>query len=669
VTSNDNNRWTLAEALAAKVACNAMPETTLTDQLAAFRAWKASRRRLLQQLQPWLRQQGLYTAEARHAIDHALWALQDDQLRVAVAGEFWRGKTELINALFFADHGGRLLPAEAWRTTMCPTEIFCDLDTPPHLRLLPIETRGQEHSLSALRDDPSQWETFDLELGDPEGLCQHLHLLTEHKEVTKREAAELGLFVEQDDGDADRISIPRWRLALINIHHPLLAQGLRVLDTPGLNAIGSEPELTYEMLPAAHAILLVLAADTGVTQSDMQVWQRFIERPGRAGRLGVMVILSKTDTLWDGLRSPRQVAESITKQCRDVAQTVGISAKQVFAVSAQEALVARVQQDTRLERHSGITSLERYLGDAMLDNRMDLIQHEYTSTVQRAIGTLESLIRGRLARSEQQRSSLSDLAGKSDAAIAAALHNTQCDHDRYQATVDAYKHGLAAFKRHNHTLMAALDVHALDQVLDRIRDTMTGAWTTSGLREAMRTLFQDIDSRIEIAGKQTQSMRRLVRTIYRRFQGEHDIRLLTPQMFSIVKHQVELSLLDQEAEIFRNSARTTLMEQHFVTKRYFRTIVTRAQRIIRQAHDEARDWTDNALLPLATEIKEHRDILAQRVEDLRQTGESRKTIQQRIDALTRDTARLRARLAALHKVQELLGDQRPVRPARASGQN
>ena len=59
-----------------------------------------------------------------------------------------------------------------------------------------------------------------------------------------------------------RCSIPRWRLAQLNIRHPCSP---RAADPghPGLNAIGSEPELTFEMLPAAHAVLFVLAADTG----------------------------------------------------------------------------------------------------------------------------------------------------------------------------------------------------------------------------------------------------------------------------------------------------------------------------------------------------------------------------------------------------------------------
>ncbi|HNF89588.1 MAG TPA: hypothetical protein PLL19_09670, partial [Thiobacillaceae bacterium] len=47
--------------------------------------------------------------------------LKRDRLMVAFVAEFSRGKTELINALFFSDFKQRLLPSDAGRTTMCPT--------------------------------------------------------------------------------------------------------------------------------------------------------------------------------------------------------------------------------------------------------------------------------------------------------------------------------------------------------------------------------------------------------------------------------------------------------------------------------------------------------------------------------------------------------------------
>jgi len=92
----------------------------------------------------------------------------------------------------------------------------------------------------------------------------------------------------------------------VQFPHPLLEQGLVIIDTPGLNAIGSEPELTLSLLPSAHAVLFILAADTGVTHSDLQVWQKHVNA-GRVQRSGRVVVLNKIDGLWDGLRAEKEV--------------------------------------------------------------------------------------------------------------------------------------------------------------------------------------------------------------------------------------------------------------------------------------------------------------------------------------------------------------------------
>ena len=87
------------------------------------------------------------------------------------------------------------------------------------------------------------------------------------------------------DGEG-AVDIPCWRHAIINFPHPLLQQGLVILDTPGLNAIGTEPELTLNLLPNAHAVLFILAADAGVTKTDLEVWNRHLagDDPAHEGR-------------------------------------------------------------------------------------------------------------------------------------------------------------------------------------------------------------------------------------------------------------------------------------------------------------------------------------------------------------------------------------------------
>ena len=102
----------------------------------------------------WLdRLHGIDIERTLHLADTAA-ALKKDRLMVAFVAEFSRGKTELINALFFADYGQRLLPSDVGRTTMCPAELFSDLDEAPCLKLLPIETRTRKESLGHLRHMP-----------------------------------------------------------------------------------------------------------------------------------------------------------------------------------------------------------------------------------------------------------------------------------------------------------------------------------------------------------------------------------------------------------------------------------------------------------------------------------------------------------------------------------
>jgi hypothetical protein len=117
-------------------------------------------------------------------------------------------------------------------------------------------------------------------MDSPEQMENTLRELSRTKLVTIGEASRLGLYHQLLRNDAtfhdDKLEIPRWRHAVISFPHPLLKQGLVILDTPGLNALGSEPELTLKTLPSAQAVLFVLAADTGVTRSDLEMWQHHI---------------------------------------------------------------------------------------------------------------------------------------------------------------------------------------------------------------------------------------------------------------------------------------------------------------------------------------------------------------------------------------------------------
>src|SRR5450830_1221140 len=197
---------------------------------------------------------------------------------------------------------------------------------------------------------PEKWARIDLNIHDPKQLSEALEKVAETRHVTQIEATALGFWQTETPEDNPTVNVqgllevPKWRHALINIAHPLLKQGLVILDTPGLNAIGAEPELTVSLIPQAQAVVFILGADTGVTQSDLSIWREHLveDEQDMSTRL---VVLNKIDTLWDAMDSPQEVQAQIDRQKRSSAEILGIPENQVVAVSAQKGLLAKVKND------------------------------------------------------------------------------------------------------------------------------------------------------------------------------------------------------------------------------------------------------------------------------------------------------------------------------------
>ena len=268
------------------------------DLAARFEAYGDWRRRLsagISSLHEWLPQQDLADAQVDVKVQQLLERLQQDKLVVAFVAEFSRGKSELINAIFFADFGQRLLPSSAGRTTMCPTELLlrpvaAAVDPPAADRN--AAQRRDGHRIQELRRRMGR--RFRSISPPPSGWPKRSRACRRSSACPIALARKYGLFSDGDDdilaalerGDEGSVEIPCWRHAMINFPHPLLQQGLVILDTPGLNAIGTEPELTLNLLPNAHAVLFLLAADAGVTKTDLDVWNEHLAGDDPATKAG-----------------------------------------------------------------------------------------------------------------------------------------------------------------------------------------------------------------------------------------------------------------------------------------------------------------------------------------------------------------------------------------------
>jgi hypothetical protein len=620
---------------------------SLSRRLTAYRRWCEGLADTIREYQHWMEQNGLANGAEDLRVYELMDMLRSDKLTVALVAEFSRGKTELINAIFFADTKQRLLPSAPGRTTMCPTELLYDDKLEPCIRLLPIETRASSTTIAEYKRTPVQWTTLPLDLESPKQMSETLREIMKTKPVPVREAQKLGLFHPAPDSPAPAnglIDIPLWRHAVVNYPNPLLKQGLVVLDTPGLNALGTEPELTMGMLPKAQAVLFLLAADTGVTKSDMEVWQRHVCTARGAGRNGCIVVLNKIDILWDELRDAAAVNASIARQAEDTARALGIDRRMVFPVSAQKGLLGKIKADHGLVEKSGLLALEIKMSEDIIPSRQRYIRERVAREIGNIVETTGATVAARLTASENQIAELKTLGGKSLDTIQAMIARMREERDAYNKKLESFQATRAVLSEQIRLLLETLSLAAFDALIARTRRDMKESWTTRGLKVGMASFFNGASEIMEKVSKQAHQIKGLVEAVYGKFHTEHGLPNIKPANFSLLPYRSRLQKLHDEAEAFRNSTVLVITEEHFVISKFFITLVSRAREIYTDCNTEANVWGRAILTPIMNQLREHKVMLDKRLENL-------KKIQNNLDSLGSRIAELEATRDQLHKQQ------------------
>jgi hypothetical protein len=614
----------------------------LGKRLGEYQNWRDELAELIAEYQTWVENQGLASGEDDLRIYELLDSLRADKLTVALVAEFSRGKTELINAIFFADYRQRLLPSEAGRTTMCPTELCYDERQPPSLRLLPIETRKTSTTLAEYKRATTYWTTLPLELDSPRQMSETFRELVKTKYVPAREAETLGLYDPRNPDHAaaltpdGRVAVPVWRHAIINYPHPLLKKGLVVLDTPGLNALGAEPELTLAMIPAAQAVLFVLAADTGVTKSDLDVWNNHVgaaRRRAGAAADGHLVVLNKIDILWDELRSEEAIHHMLARQIEETARHLGVPPAQIFPVSAAKGLVGKIKNDLALLARSGLPALEARLATDLVGSKQRLLRERVKREIGAIIETTRAMIESRLKALSDQLVELKTLSGKSHDAIQQLLTRIREEKQAYDRTLASFQTTRAVLSDQIRILLDYLSVEAFDALAAKARRDMNEAWTTHGLKIGMKSLFDGVLEAMEKAHKQAQQIRALVQAIYNKFHTDHGLARIDPEPLSLDGFRTRLLQLYAEAEAYRKSPIMVMTEQHFVVKKFFITMVSRTRELFAEANTASKNWSKAVMAPILAQVREHKIMMDQRLANLKRVHENLDNLTDRIAEL------------------------------------
>jgi hypothetical protein len=644
-----------------------MKPTTLVDEFEHYSVWRDAVHARVSALRDWLNTQELGDAESDLRLDQLLGRLREDTLNVAFVAEFSRGKSELINAIFFSDYRQRVLPSSAGRTTMCPTELYYTPTLRPSLRLLPIDTRTREGSIADYKCDPEAWAEFPLNLDSADEMSAALMRLADTIQVDSATAEAYGL-INPDDEETARnlardggITIPRWRHALINFPHPLLKQGLVILDTPGLNAIGTEPELTLNMLPSAHAVLFLLAADTGVTKSDIEIWRQYIA-PVQGASRARLVVLNKIDGLWDDLKTPTEIDAEIAKQAASSAALLDLPPGQVYPVSAQKALVAKVRGDDALLAKSRLPALEAALTQELIPCKQALVSESAQASVEDVVVKTTELLETRLASIQDQVDELLGLRGKNRDVIQHMMIKANEDKQQFDRGLQQFYALRNVLKIKIATLRQQLGMKALREEVRSTRKAMEKSHFSVGLRDAMKLFFRRVDGNLKDSTMIILEIRSMMTAMYQKFSEEHGLAAVNPPLHNLYKYRKEMARLEGIFEERFNTVFKMLTQaQNQLTERFFETLASKVVEVFKLANSETEAWLKALVAPMETQVREHEMQLKRRLESVSRIHAATDTLDDRIAELETSIEMVRDQLDQLARlntrIAEALADE------------
>jgi hypothetical protein len=582
--------------------------TGLAGQLDALAAWRRGLDRQTADLARFLQDHELEDHASARQLSALRERLASDRLCVAFVAEFSRGKSELINAIFFADTGRRVLPATPGRTTMCPVELGYEPSLQPVLALLPIDTRLEALSLADLRAKAAAWTRLPLDPSSPDKLADALTEVMRTKHVSVDVARELGFWRDDQPednpprGEDGLVEVPAWRHAAINYPHPLLKRGLVVLDTPGLNAIGAEPELTLSLLPAAHGVIFICGADTGVTKSDLAVWRDHLGGQSMAR----YVVLNKIDALVDPLLSAEAVAAQIEHQVQTTATTLGIEPARVFPLSARQALAARIDGDAAALQASRLPALEDALATQLLPRRREVIQQLISETALAIEQQSHRSLGDQRRQIAEQMLELRGLRGKNSGKVAQMIERVDAEAREFERCTDKL---MALRSVHTRMLREQLQSLAADALRDEVaqmQDEAAATFFKLGSKKAFQALCMRLRMRITRARARSQEIQEMLQASFKQLNSEFGFALSLSRLPTLERTDREIDLIESSYVQYLGIGNALRLAEPRFMEQFRRMLLSKLNMVFENASGEIELWNKSASNQIDSQLRDRR---------------------------------------------------------------
>jgi hypothetical protein len=628
-----------------------LPSQAFEQSLADLKQWRDDTAACLADFRRWATLARMIDEPQAARLAYLERRLAAERLTIAFVGESASVRAGLINALFFTHVGVPLLPTAGGHASRCSLEISADASRPPMLRLLPIESRASAKALRELALETEGWAEVALDPSDAGSVVAALRQLSEAVVVDAAQAEALGLSA----ADGARVAIPRWRHAMLNYPHPLLAKGITLLDAGDTAIVASEPEITFNRLPNAAAVVFVLSGVRAASAEEQALWFEHVATIGGIEQSG-LVALDGIDELRAAAPSENEALAAVDRTVRSVADSLRIAPMRIFAVSSAQAFAAKTALDRDGIVKSRLYRLEQAIARGIVHQRR--VDH-VTAVRAEARGVFAetgALVRSRLAFAEEQVGVLVALQSKNQKLVEALAKKATLERARLEQARAALAGLRSAHGRLGDELARRLDPAAVRASADETRAAIGASKFSKAIPEQIAAFCTSSRQRMAEAVQVMEEAKHLMTSMSRKFLHEYRVAAASEvAAFATARFDAELERLEAQcARDFKGGAGMMLRSHKALGALFYDTVAVNVMRVFEIADRETRAWMQGFIRPIETEINASQEQSNTRIEGMGRIQNAETDLIERLEELRTLASELAQQHEAMQSHQERL---------------
>ncbi|MBL8431615.1 MAG: GTPase, partial [Dechloromonas sp.] len=378
-----------------------------------------------------------------------------------------------------------------------------------------------------------------------------------------------------------------------------------------------------------------------------------------AARRGRVVVLNKIDGQWDELKTRAEIDGEIGRQVASCASILNLPEGQIFPVSAQKGLVAKINGDQALLERSRLPILELALSGELLPAKQDIVrdntESEFSDVSLRVRGLLES----RLSGLREQLTELTELRGKNKGVVEYMMGKVRSDKEEFESGLQRYYAVRSVFSTLTNNLFGHLGLDALRHLTHETRTAMIEANFSRTLSDAMANFLSRSRASLTRSTDEIGEIRSMMEAVYKKFSVEHGLKLGTPAAFSLLRYEKELDRLEGWCNTHLNTMLSLMTtDKKHITQKFFEEVAIQVRRAFERANKDAETWLRAIMAPMETQVREHQIQLKRRLESIKRIHQATDTLEDRIRELESVDKDLLQQIHALEtvvgRVRELL---------------